>query len=667
MIKKLHLLIPAAALALFGGVVMLTSCTTDIDNPAAEVVDDKPFDRDQYIDASVRPGDDFFRYALGKWLADTETPGIVDETLSKIKDLYYQFNSNCTDSVILALRQRIDEADTHGTADIELLQSRIDLLSAITTQAELESAFTQLHQWGYAPLVRLICEDSSGVISPCLTSELPSNFVRDEMDNYNKEALSGQVDLVCSKLDKVGFNSERIAEISQHAQMVEILEVDAYDAMCDVNYLHKVLPPKRSLTRSAVPASHKRVCQLIGVDSLAHLLILNSYEDFSTALNPIIDLLLAGTDKSIATIRDYLIYYVFSHDVLFIPQMSSNIPNADRLIYALRYVKYYLFRLLVETYGRQNLPKQKCSEMMEEIRQVLLDRIDQLDWMSDATKQEAIKKARAMTFCIGYPDQWNDEYTPKIEGTTLLETISSLRRQSAGYFHNMVGRDMSTHGWDIWANIYPFTMLNAFYSFSSNLLFVMPAFLMPPMFDIQKSEATFYAINFCFAHEICHGFDSTGANYDENGAKRNWWMADDRAAFEQKQQQMISLWGQLEAYPGQPADGEKTLNENMADLGGVTLAYDTYKRRLKKQGFSGEQFDQQLRKFWLSCACLLVQDMKSERNIERMKWLYLYDTHSIGHNRVNGIVRLFDDWYRLFNVQPTDALYLAPEDRVRIW
>ena len=114
------------------------------------------------------------------------------------------------------------------------------------------------------------------------------------------------------------------------------------------------------------------------------------------------------------------------------------------------------------------------------------------------------------------------------------------------------------------------------------------------------------------------------------------------------------------------ACGKKTLTENMADLGGVTLAYEAYSLHLKTQGFSGEQYDEQLKKFWISYA-MTAGSLNDERNIERIKWMYLYDNHSAPHNRVNGIVRLFDDWYRLFDVQPGDKLYLAPEDRVRIW
>ena len=189
---------------------------------------------------------------------------------------------------------------------------------------------------------------------------------------------------------------------------------------------------------------------------------------------------------------------------------------------------------------------------------------------------------------------------------------------------------------------------------------------MAPLFDPEQSEAALYAHASVFGHEICHGFDAGGSYYDETGAFRDWWTGEDRAVFEQKQQQLIDLWGQLEHYPGQPANGKQTLNENIADLGGATLALEAYIRRIKAQGFTGQQYDEQLRKFWLSYALLRGAE-DAERDLEMMKERYMTDSHSVGHNRVNGIARLIEDWYRLYDVKPSDKLYVAPEDRVKIW
>lgn len=380
---------------------------------------------------------------------------------------------------------------------------------------------------------------------------------------------------------------------------------------------------------------------------------------------PIIDLLFDGSQEGIAQMRDYLIFYVFGQDFVFVHRFSTGYANL-RLDEAVKFATYHMFRLQVETMGEENIHKEKCREIMENFRTILIERIDKLDWMSSATKQIAQKKARQMRFMIGYPDQWSDEFTPVIKESTLVEAVSSLRRQWAGWKKKIIGRSMQSNGWDFWCTTNRFSLVSASYYSSSNELRISPAYLTAPYFDPDKSEASLYTAAYVFGHEISHGFDSSGSNYDENGVRQNWWADEDRAAFKQKQQQLMALYGQFEHYPGQPADSEKTLNEDMADLGGVTLAYEAYKRHLKSQGYVGQQYDEQLKKFWISYAVSTGSD-EFVRNIDNLKWQYLYDSHSAAYNRVNGIVRLFDDWYRLFDVKPTDALYLAPEDRVKIW
>ena len=126
-------------------------------------------------------------------------------------------------------------------------------------------------------------------------------------------------------------------------------------------------------------------------------------------------------------------------------------------------------------------------------------------------------------------------------------------------------------------------------------------------------------------------------------------------------------FNQLDAYPGQKANGEKTLVENMADYGGIELVLDCYKQKLTEQGFRGEQFDEQIKKLFLAYAQSWKQEYERDNDYTMLKYLYERDGHSAAHNRVNGMMRLQDDWYRLFDVKPTDKLYLAPEDRVKIW
>lgn len=657
--KRLHHLMLAAILTICSASVF-TACTFVNDDNAVIVVDDKPFDRDQYIDASVRPGDDFYRYALGQWLDDENLPEL--EKLSSPVLIGFRDRAilDSSDPVMTAIRQLEAEAEVDCSADMQLLQSRIDMLSAITTQAELEAAFAQLHQLGYTPLLRQIGIPNGGVFSPVLVAAKVSRANNQSMANHNLTWLYEDVPNVCNLLNIMGFSDQRIEEIRQHALVIEQLEMEIYDVNYDQFMCRKPMPPSR--TRGTEPTPMSRYSQLIGLGDVADKVDCFSYN--KQVIDQLIDMLFAGTDESIALMRDYLIYFVMAHDMSFIPQVSPKLWYYWRLYDAVRCHPYHLYRLETEVEGKDDIQKQKCSEMMEELRQLLIERIDQLDWMTDATKQEAKKKARGMTFCIGYPDEWDEEFVPKIEGTTLLEAVSGLRRQAVELQHKLIGRDARTHGWDYWCSQFLFAANTSHYNSLSNQLFIAPKHVMSPFFDTQQSEAALYATAYIFAHEMGHGFD-IGVYYDENGVERDWWTDEDWAAFEKKLQQLIALWSQLEAYPGQPANGEKTLSENMADLTGVTLAYEAYKRRLKKQGYSGEQFDDQLRKFWLSYAYLYAD--VSERSVDGMIWRYQNDTHSAPHNRINGIARLFDDWYRLFDVKPTDKLYLAPEDRVKIW
>ena len=649
MIKRLHLWILA---------VVLTSCTDYIDNPV--VTDDKPFSYDLYMDKSVRPGDDFFRYACGKWIDDTSIPSLSDQATQKMVEVTDQLLVKSQDPTVSAMRQLVLAARADDSADFLVLKSRIDYLSAISTQEELLAAFTQLQQWGYTPLVRLSTTDNDGVIIPLITSERPSMYLHYAMAYNDLDMLTNYAWDLCENLRNFGFTEERITEIHKNAMVIEEKEMYIYDDS-NANQITRPRPQPLPLTRSDDDAYYRKIFrELMGIGDLADQAMISNGEILS-----FFDYLLDGSDEAIAVLRDYMIFYVLGQDFVFVRRMEPDYGELTRLDEAMKFATYHMYRLLVEARGEE-IHKERCREIMEDIRTILIERIDRLDWMSSATKQEAKKKARQMKFLIGYPDQWSDEFTPVIKETTLLEAVTSLRRQSVEWIHKIAGQSTQTRAWDYYCMNHRFSLVNAWYEKAYNQLWITPAYIMAPLFDQEQNEATLYATAYVFAHEISHGFGGGGSYYDEVGNYRDWWTAEDRTAFEQKQQQMITLYNQLEAYPGQPANGEKTLNENMADLGGVTLALEAYKRRLKKQGFSGEQLDEQLRKFWLSYVMVIGADYY-ERNLDMLKWNYLHDSHSAGHNRINGIARLIDDWYRLYDVKPTDKLYLAPEDRVKIW
>ena len=423
MIKRLHLWILA---------VVLTSCTDYIDNPV--VTDDKPFSYDLYMDKSVRPGDDFFRYACGKWIDDTSIPSLFDQVTQKMMKVTDQLLVKSQDPTVSAMRQLVLAARADDSADFLVLKSRIDYLSAISTQEELLAAFTQLQQWGYTPLVRLSTTDNDGVIIPLITSERPSMYLHYAMAYNDLDMLTNYAWDLCENLRNFGFTEERITEIHKNAMVIEEKEMYIYDDS-NANQITRPRPQPLPLTRSDDDAYYRKIFrELMGIGDLADQAMISNGEILS-----FFDYLLDGSDEAIAVLRDYMIFYVLGQDFVFVRRMEPDFGEFTLLTEAMKFATYHMYRLLVEARGEE-IHKERCREIMEDIRTILIERIDRLDWMSSATKQEAKKKARQMKFLIGYPDQWSDEFTPVIKETTLLEAVTSLRRQSVEWIHKIVFR-----------------------------------------------------------------------------------------------------------------------------------------------------------------------------------------------------------------------------------
>ena len=211
------------------------------------------------------------------------------------------------------------------------------------------------------------------------------------------------------------------------------------------------------------------------------------------------------------------------------------------------------------------------------------------------------------------------------------------------------------------------TMINSFYLQENNAIVIMPALMVPPVIRTDYSEAYQYGTIVLIAHEITHAFDSNGSRFDALGQINNWWTVADKMAFEDEQEKLIQCYNNLEydpvGHPGEYTDGEFTLAENIADLGGFLIARDAYIKRLQEQGFSGENYNAQLRKFheaFASTFCMKYSQEKLTSIIEM-------DNHSHCRLRVNGVVMNTDLWYELYNVNRNNILFLPQERRAHIW
>ncbi|WP_374248621.1 M13 family metallopeptidase [Thermomonas sp.] len=303
--------------------------------------------------------------------------------------------------------------------------------------------------------------------------------------------------------------------------------------------------------------------------------------------------------------------------------------------------------------------KAAMDRLVENLRAALRQNIAQLDWMGEATKAEAYRKLSTFRPKIGYPAKWKDYSSVAISPTDLLGNVMAMRLFNRADQNRRVGQKTDREEW----GMTPQTV-NAYYNSAFNEIVFPAAILQPPFFDVHADAAVNYGgIGAVIGHEMGHGFDDQGSKSDADGIQRNWWTGEDRARFEARTK---ALGAQYDAYcplDGQCVNGNLTMGENLGDLGGLSMAYTAYQLSLKGtpapviDGYSGDQ------RFYLSWAQVWKGKYRDESLLRLMKT----DPHSPAMYRANGPLRNIDAWYRAFDVKPGDAMYLPPAQRVHIW
>ena len=309
------------------------------------------------------------------------------------------------------------------------------------------------------------------------------------------------------------------------------------------------------------------------------------------------------------------------------------------------------------------------SEMGDNLLATFRKRLQNNTWLTAETIGEAIDKVDHMEMYYGNARIWPVTEGPQLKGELLVEDMLDIKKIRYGIIQSVLGEMywdhipvlvMYTEPTHVY---YPYEV-NAFHMHDANACYMLPSLMMEPAYGPDKAEVEILAtLGSIFAHEITHGFDKLGATFNKHGKQVNWWAAEDLAKFEALNERRIALNSRFEVLPGHPTDAEKTIVEDVADLGGVAVAYDLWVTTLQQRGIKGEELRQQKRAFFMNYAKIYREKYPDKYLIERMS----KDTHSAGPIRVNGVVQHFDEWYDLFNVQEGDSLYLAPEERIRIW
>jgi endothelin-converting enzyme/putative endopeptidase len=300
--------------------------------------------------------------------------------------------------------------------------------------------------------------------------------------------------------------------------------------------------------------------------------------------------------------------------------------------------------------------------MVDYLRKAFAERLANVSWMDDATRREAQAKLAHFTFKIGYPRIWRDYSGVDIRRDDAAGNLKRIRQADWAYNVRRLSPNLKDEPW----YETPQTV-DASYSVLYNAIELPGAYLQPPYFDADADPAVnFGAIGAFVGHEMGHGFDDQGIIYDSAGRMRDWWSKDALDQFHARTQALIDQYDAFSPYPGLHVDGARTIGENIADLSGVSLAYRAYHMyladhpcagRVSRDGLTGDQ------RFFMAWA----QAWRYEAPESAMRWLIKYNYHAPAQYRVNGVVRNIDAWYDAFGVKPGDALYVPPDQRVRIW
>lgn len=303
--------------------------------------------------------------------------------------------------------------------------------------------------------------------------------------------------------------------------------------------------------------------------------------------------------------------------------------------------------------------KERMLKLVKNLQKALGQRIDAQEWMDQTTKEKAHEKLNTFHIKIGYPDKWRDYSGLSVDETSLWEIVKNANTFEYDYMINQAGKPVDRDRW----YMTPQTV-NAYYNPTTNEICFPAGILQYPFFDMEADDAFNYgAIGVVIGHEMTHGFDDQGRQFDKDGNLNDWWTKKDAEKFNARAQVMVDFFDKIEVLPGLHANGKLTLGENLADHGGLKIAFQAYKNataetpEFTKQGYTPEQ------RFFLSYAALWADNIRDEQ----IRVYTKTDPHSLGRWRVNGALPHIEEWYKAFDISSTDPLYIEPQNRVEIW
>ena len=648
------------------------------------------------MDKSVVPGDDFYHYANGTWLKNTQIPAdrssigafwIADQQREKNSRVLFDgiLKSNPTsgnDALIANYYKAYVDTAAIDRAGMTPAKADLDAINAIGDKRALSTAIGRNLRADTDPLNA----------TNFSTQNLFGIFVSQGLATPGEQlpylmqgglGLPGRDYYLSGDADMAGIRDKYKAYVAQLLQLAGYADPPGsaqriMDLETKIAKAHEPREQSEDFKNGAQVWTRAQLEQKApGIDwgallGAAQLGDVQKFDAYHFAAIPKLSALVAS--EPLQNWKDWLAFHTLNQQANVLPTPIRNASFAfngtvlqgvtkmrPRDISALNSTSNNLQDAVGQAYVDKYFPasaKAEIQAMVDNIKAAFARRVQSLDWMADSTKQEALKKVREIVVGVGYPDSWRD-----YSGLTISPTDAYANQKNAALFeykHQIakIGKPMDRKEW--WM---PPQLVNAVNLPVQNALNFPAAILVKPFFDPSADAAFNYgAIGSVIGHEISHSFDNGGALFDASGALRNWWTPADFKRFEAAGNALAAQFDQYEPLPGLHVKGKLTLSENIADVAGLGASYEAYKASLKGkpaptlQGFTGDQ------RFFLAYA----QAWAAMYRDPILKQIVLTNGHAPDQFRAL-TVRNIDAWYPAFDVKPGQKLYLPPDKRVKVW
>ena len=640
------------------------------------------------MDTTVNPADDFFRYANNNWLKNNPIPEeysrygafteIDERTELLIQDIINEVSQD-TAAVQGSIAQKIRDFYNAGMDTVAIdergyseLQPYFDMIDGLEDKADLATLIGKLHGDGIGGFFHAGGSSDPKNAEMVIMHLYQGGLSLTDRDDYltpeTKEMRDKYVEHVAKMFQLTGTDSIEAAKKAQGILNLETLLAKNSLSRVEMRDPDRMYNKhsRTELQKLTPNFSWDNYFDAAGAPAFDSLNV--GMPDFIAGLNKVI------LNADLSTIKDYLRWKVIhgSASMLSSDLDAENFNFYSNYLYGQEVQQPRWRRILNATSGclgeaigqlyvEKHFPaeyKERMLNLVGNLRVALGERIKNVEWMSDETKAKALHKLDCFNVKIGYPDKWKDYTKYEVTPESYFQNFHRFVRFENERDMAKIGKPVDKEDWFMTPQT-----VNAYYSPEMNEIVFPAAILQPPFFNMDADDAVNYGgIGVVIGHEMTHGFDDQGRKYDEKGNLNNWWTEEDAAKFAERTAQLAKLFSEFQVR-GYQINGELTLGENIADLGGLNIAWDAYqmtdeaKANQSIDGFTPAQ------RFFISYGTIWRNNSR-DKFIERQ---VKTDVHSPAEARVNRALGSMPHFYEAFDIQPENGMYIAPEERANIW